>query len=413
MEKTTDKGEQMTPPKGYKHTELGVLPEDWEVVRLGDIGKIVGGGTPSTKKVEFWSGTIPWISSSDIDENSVFDISQTRYITQEAISKSSTKPIEPNSILIVSRVGLGKVAVNQNILCTSQDIQALTQHKQNAFFLVYAIKNLVSLACRINQGTSIKGFTKEVLSNLCIPLPPLAEQEKIAEILSTWDTQIQNFETLVVEKQALKKGLCQTLLTAKTRLKGFSGDWEVVRLGDVADFFSGGTPKTTERKYYGGEIPFIKSAEIYNSTTQEYLTQLGFKESSAKWVKKGDLLYALYGANSGEVAISKIDGVINQAILCIKNQPEVLNTYFLYSVFLEKKEWITTRFLQGGQGNLSGKIVQNLQIPLPPLAEQKKIAEILSGADNEITLLEQKLESLKSQKRGLMQNLLNGKVRVK
>ena len=235
MEKTTDKGEQMTTPKGYKHTELGVLPEDWEVVRLGDIGKIVGGGTPSTKKVEFWSGTIPWISSSDIDENSVFDISQTRYITQEAISKSSTKPIEPNSILIVSRVGLGKVAVNQNILCTSQDIQALTQHKQNAFFLVYAIKNLVSLACRINQGTSIKGFTKEVLSNLCIPLPPLTEQEKIAEILSAWDTQIQNFETLITEKQALKKGLCQTLLAAKTRLKGFSGDWEVVRLGDIAE----------------------------------------------------------------------------------------------------------------------------------------------------------------------------------
>lgn len=166
-----------------------------------------------------------------------------------------------------------------------------------------------------------------------------------------------------------------------TELGVLPEDWEVVRLGDVAEFFSGGTPKTTERKYYGGEIPFIKSAEIYYSTTQETLTPLGVEKSSAKWVEKGDLLYALYGANSGEVAIAKIGGVINQAVLCIKNKTEILNTYFLYSVFLAKKEWITTRFLQGGQGNLSGKIVQNLQIPLPPLAEQEKIAEILSTWD--------------------------------
>ena len=198
-----------------------------------------------------------------------------------------------------------------------------------------------------------------------------------------------------------------------TELGVLPEDWEVVRLGDVVDFFSGGTPKTTERKYYGGEIPFIKSAEIYNSTTQEYLTQLGFKESSAKWVKKGDLLYALYGANSGEVAISKIDGVINQAILCIKNQPEVLNTYFLYSVFLEKKEWITTRFLQGGQGNLSGKIVQNLQISLPPLAEQEKIAEILSAWDTQIQNFETLITEKQALKKGLCQTLLTAKTRFK
>ena len=409
MEKTTDKGEQMI-PKGYKHTELGVLPEDWEVVRLGDVVDFFSGGTPKTTERKYYGGEIPFIKSAEI-----YNSTTQEYLTQLGFKESSAKWVKKGDLLYAlygansGEVAISKIdgVINQAILCIKNQPEVL-----NTYFLYSVfLEKKEWITTRFLQGGQ-GNLSGKIVQNLQISLPPLAEQEKIAEILSAWDTQIQNFETLIAEKQALKKGLCQTLLTAKTRLKGFSGDWEVVRLGDVVDFFSGGTPKTTERKYYGGEIPFIKSAEIYNSTTQEYLTQLGFKESSAKWVKKGDLLYALYGANSGEVAISKIDGVINQAILCIKNQPEVLNTYFLYSVFLEKKEWITTRFLQGGQGNLSGKIVQNLQISLPPLAEQEKIAEILSEVDNGITLLEQKLESLKSQKKGLMQNLLNGKVRV-
>lgn len=394
---TTHKGEQMI-PKGYKHTELGVLPEDWEVVRLGDIGKIVGGGTPSTKKVEFWSGTIPWISSSDIDENSVFDISQTRYITQEAISKSSTKPIEPNSILIVSRVGLGKVAVNQNVLCTSQDIQALTQHKQNAFFLVYAIKNLVSLACRINQGTSIKGFTKEVLSNLCIPLPPLAEQEKIAEILSTWDTQIQNFESLIAEKQALKKGLCQTLLTAKTRLKGFSGDWEVARLGDILEY-------EQPTKY------LVSNTKYDNSYTTPVLTAgktfiLGYTdEVEGIYTNLPIILFDDFTTASQYVDFPFKVKSSACKILKLKNTEFSLRVVFEVMQRLNfvaddhKRYWISE--------------YQNQEIFLPNAKEQRGIAEILSEADNEITLLEQKLESLKSQKKGLMQKLLNGKIGVK
>ncbi|WP_394977131.1 restriction endonuclease subunit S [uncultured Helicobacter sp.] len=381
--------------KGYKHTELGVLPEDWEVVKLGDVGKIIGGGTPSTKKVEFWSGTIPWISSSDIDENSVFDISQTRYITQEAISKSSTKPIEPNSILIVSRVGLGKVAVNQNVLCTSQDIQALTQHKQNAFFLVYAVKNLVSLACRINQGTSIKGFTKEVLSNLCIPLPPLAEQERIAEILSTWDTQIQNFESLITEKQNLKKGLCQTLLTAKTRLKGFSEDWEVARLGEIAEIKTGDSNREDSTESGGAYTFFDRSQDI--RTSNRYLFDC---EAIIVGGEGSDFVPKYF---EGKFDLHQRSYAITKAKACIK---------YLYYFITQYRNFFLKMAVGSTVKSLRMNCFTEFPILFPPLAEQEKIAEILSEADNEITLLEQKLESLKSQKSGLMQNLLNGKVRV-
>lgn len=407
--------------KGYKHTDLGILPEDWEVVRLGEIGKIVGGGTPSTKKKEFWKGAIPWISSSDIDENDVFNISQTRYITQDAIDKSSTKSIEPNSILVVSRVGIGKVAINQNVLCTSQDIQALTQHNQDAFFLVYAIKNLVSLVCRINQGTSIKGFTKEVLSNLQVPLPPLAEQEKIASVLSTWDIQIQNLQSLITEKQNLKKALCQTLLTAKTRFKGFSEDWQVVRLGDVCKNFGG---KSLEKEVSSsGQYRFISIGNYsidgkYFDNGQRISLN---KNTQEKLLEKNDLVMVLNDKTSdGKIIGSTI--LIDRDNAYIYNQrserlvcSERLEPLFAWCVLNSKK--IRKKIFEISQGGtqiyVNFSSVKNIQIPIPPLTEQKKIAEILSEADNEITLLEQKLESLEIQKKGLMQKLLNGKVRVK
>ena len=163
---------------------------------------------------------------------------------------------------------------------------------------------------------------------------------------------------------------------------------------------------TTNKNYYNGTIPFIKSAEIYFETTQEFLTDEGLQNSSAKWVSKGDLLFALYGANSGEVAVSKIDGVINQAVLCIKNDKQISDTTFLYNYFLMAKRFLVAKFLQGGQGNLSAQIIKQIQIPLPPLAEQEKIAQILSVWDKGISVLKSLIEAKTKRKKALMQRLL-------
>ena len=163
---------------------------------------------------------------------------------------------------------------------------------------------------------------------------------------------------------------------------------------------------TTNKNYYNGTIPFIKSAEIYFETTQEFLTDEGLQNSSAKWVSKGDLLFALYGANSGEVAVSKIDGVINQAVLYIKNDKQISDTTFLYNYFLMAKRFLVAKFLQGGQGNLSAQIIKQIQIPLPPLAEQEKIAQILSVWDKGISILKSLIEAKTKRKKALMQRLL-------
>lgn len=187
-------------------------------------------------------------------------------------------------------------------------------------------------------------------------------------------------------------------------------EWEVKKLGNVAESFSGGTPKADNNEYYGGNIPFIRSGEIHQKNTALFLSELGLAESSAKIVEKGDLLIALYGANSGDSAISQINGAINQAILCIR--PYNLLTSFLCSFLELKKNMYVAKYLQGGQGNLSGDIVNNYIIPIPPLPEQQKIAEVLGTWDKAIEKQTQLIEKLELRKKGLMQQLLTGKKRL-
>lgn len=178
----------------------------------------------------------------------------------------------------------------------------------------------------------------------------------------------------------------------------------------MAESFSGGTPKAGNNEYYDGNIPFIRSGEIHQKNTALFLSELGLAESSAKIVEKGDLLIALYGANSGDSAISQINGAINQAILCIR--PYNLLTSFLCSFLELKKNMYVAKYLQGGQGNLSGDIVNNYIIPIPPLPEQQKISEILNVWDEAIKKQTRLIEKLELRKKGLMQQLLTGKKRL-
>lgn len=186
-------------------------------------------------------------------------------------------------------------------------------------------------------------------------------------------------------------------------------NWEVKRLGEFSTFFSGGTPKSNNALYYGGNIPFIRSGEICKDKTELFLSQEGFDNSSAKIVEEGDILYALYGANSGQCSLSKIKGAINQAILCVRPKAD---KYYIMSVLQLNKEHYYNSYLQGGQGNLSGKIVSNYKIALPPIGEQKKIVEVLSEWDKAIELQTKLIEKLELRKRALMQRLLTGRVRL-
>ena len=187
------------------------------------------------------------------------------------------------------------------------------------------------------------------------------------------------------------------------RFPSFTEEWEEKTLGEVFKTYSGGTPDTTKKKtYYGGTIPFIRSAEINKEETELFLTQEGLENSSAKLVNKGDLLVALYGANSGDSAIAKINGSINQAVLCLQSEN---SNVFVQNFLLHNRELIIQKYLQGGQGNLSGEIIKSIRVPFPSSKEQQKIAACLSSLDDLITAAVERLEGLQQHKKGLLQQL--------
>jgi len=194
----------------FKDDDGNEFPE-WEVKKLGEIGEFIGGGTPSTQNSDYWIGNIPWVSSSDLSEESIYKINATRFITHEAVSKSATKLVPKGSILIVSRVGVGKVAVNEVDLCTSQDFTNLILNTDNYKFLAYLIKYRTNKLLEFNQGTSIKGFVKSDLENLEVNLPTLAEQTKIANFLSAIDEKIEYCGDQIGKTEQYKKGMLQEM----------------------------------------------------------------------------------------------------------------------------------------------------------------------------------------------------------
>ena len=194
------------------------------------------------------------------------------------------------------------------------------------------------------------------------------------------------------------------------RFKGYTDDWVQRKLGEITDSYSGGTPTSGKAEYYGGSIPFIRSAEINSEITELFLTEEGLKNSSAKMIKKGDILYALYGATSGEVGLARLDGAINQAVLDIKPH-EDYDAPFIMHWLRKSKESIIGTYLQGGQGNLSGTLVTSLMVDCPTYDEQKQIGIYLSTLDNLIALHQRKCEALAELKKGMLQKMFpkNGK----
>ena len=247
--------------------------------------------------------------------------------------------------------------------------------------------------------------------SIVLPTPvKKEEQQKIADCLSSIDELIDAESRKLKALEEYKKGLMQKLFPAegKTlpewRFPEFQGcgEWKSKSVGKACKMFSGGTPDTSKKEFYGGAIPFIRSAEINESSTELFITEEGFKNSSAKMVKKGDILIALYGANSGEVALSKIDGAINQAILCLRHET---NNVFVYHYFTHIKNRIISKYIQGGQSNLSAKIIKSVNLYFPKTEEQQKIADCLSEIDTIIIEQSNKVEQLKAHKKGLMQGL--------
>ncbi len=184
------------------------------------------------------------------------------------------------------------------------------------------------------------------------------------------------------------------------RFPEFTEEWEKYKLSEICSFFSGGTPSSSKKEYYDGNIPFIRSGELHEEQTELFITEDGFKNSAAKMVEVGDLLLALYGATSGDIAISKINGAINQAILCIRTEQ---NKKFIESIWRKHVGKLLQTYLQGGQGNLSADIVKNISFYFSRIEEQNKLAEFVSLLDERIATQNKIIEDLKKLKSAIIE----------
>ena len=262
------------------------------------------------------------------------------------------------------------------------------------------LKRLVSSSVRMD---GLLNISFEDYMSVTLHLPSFSEQKRIADFLRKIDERIVVQEKLLASLKKYKRGVMRAIFRDKAILFSETTKWKSVRLGDECTFFSGGTPKSTDSSFYGGTIPFIRSGEIHSDKTELFLTNDGLKYSSAKLVSKGDLIVALYGATSGEVDISKIDGAINQAILCIR--PMRINRTFLKYLLEDSKDDILNTYLQGGQGNLSAEIIKNLVFDIPDERSQSAVVDFIDIVDQRISKSLMKLDSLATLRSGLMQQL--------
>ena len=250
-----------------------------------------------------------------------------------------------------------------------------------------------------NSGARSDRFSisDSIFFEMPIQCPVLEEQELIASFFGRLDSLITLHQRKYDKLCVLKKSMLDKMfpkggsLYPEIRFAGFTDPWEQRKLGELTESYSGGTPAAGESEFYGGSIPFIRSAEIAAESTELFLTEKGYESSSARMVKPGDVLYALYGATSGEVAVSRQKGAINQAILAILPRDDC-DARYITAWLRKQKGYIVTTYLQGGQGNLSGVIVKNLEVFIPSLPEQQKIGFMLSHLDSLITLHQRKYD---------------------
>ncbi len=401
---------------GYKLTEAGVVPEDWLDHTVGELIDFEGGSQPDKSVFS------PSLKPGYVRLIQIRDYKTDRFETYVPINL--VRRFCDDSDIMIGRYGppifqiLRGLSGAYNVAL----IKTKPRPQINPTYAYYFLKqdSLFAFIEKLSQRSSGQtGVDLKELRSYPFPLPPTkAEQEAIAEALSDADALIESLEQLVAKKRHVKQGAMQELLTGKKRLPGFSGEWEVKRLVELADIRSGGTPSTTQPQFWDGGILWCTPTDItalnghkYLSETSRKITLEGLKCSSAEMIPANSIVMTSR-ATIGECAINIVDVSTNQGF---KNfiPFEAVDVEFLYYLLLnQKQEFISlcggSTFLEIGKTQLA---VFEVRVPTTK-AEQEAIAIILSDMDAEIAELEAKLAKARQLKQGMMQELLTGRIRL-
>lgn len=399
----------------YKNTSIGLIPIDWEVKKLGDLGKVISGLTYKPEDISEENGTLVLRSSNIKEGHLVFGDN-----VFVKINEGDYNPVKENDILICVRNG-SKSLIGKNALITKKAeglafgaFMAIFRSDFNKYLYQIFNTDVYYREIHKNLGATINSINGSDLKEFRIPIPPLPEQQKIAEILSTWDNAIDNCKKIIKKLKKRNKGLAQQLLTGKTRVKGFEDTkWQYLAINKIAKEVS---VKNIENKEmivlsctkHNGLVPSLEyfGRKIYSDDVSTY-----------KIVKKGQFAYATNHIEEGSIGYqSRFEEALISPMYTVFETNHSINDELFFRL-LKSYDYIHEyqRRMEGSidrRGGLRWSEFSKIKVPLIDEKEQFEIEKILNNANEELKQYEQKLANLQLQKKGLMQQLLTGKVRT-
>jgi type I restriction enzyme S subunit len=406
--------------QGYKQTEVGLIPEDWNVLTINDVATVIGGGTPSTFVSEYWNGNINWFTPTEIGKNK-YSYQSKRKITSLGLSNSSAQILPIGTILMSTRASIGDLSILLNEATTNQGFQSLIA--KNDFyneFLYYLIQNNKSKLIKNSSGSTFLEISPNKVKSIEIPIPPtLEEQKAIATALSDVDELISNLDKLITKKKSLKQGAIQQLLTPKE-------NWTLTSLIELAENkksnFDDGDWIESEFIIESG-IRLIQTGNIgigkfIEKGSKKYISEESFFKLRCKEVIKGDLLICRLAEPAGRACVmpnigeSKVITSVDVSIF--RGDDKIVNREFLSQYFTTGKWFNQVLERVGGTTHkrISRGALGKIEFFLPNIEEQKTIAQILADMDLELDQLETKKAKYLNIKQGMMQELLTGKTRL-
>ena len=411
---------------GYKHTPLGWIPEEWEIKKMKEIAKVQGGYAFDSKKFRT-SGKYQVVKMSNV-YNGVLDLERSASFLSSLSAQEENFRLKSNEILLTLTGTIGKrdygyshrVNGEENLVL-NQRVARLIAIRENAdpIYLSYEVKSNRILdqfffSARGGTGNQANVGTGDV-ELVKVVTPPLFEQRKIATILSTWDEAITKTLQLIAQLQQRNKALMQQLLTGKKRLKGYKAEWETVSLSDCLNYTPREVPKPSKSFFALGIRSHAKGIFHKNDFEPEDLAMEALYE-----VKENDLILNITFAWEQAIAIAgKEDdgGLVSHRFPTYTFKKDRAHVeFFRYFIIQKKFKYLLDLISPGGAGRnrvMSKKDFLKLEITIPDVEEQKAIGSILKAATAEQKFYEQKLAALQQLKKGLMQKLLTGEVRVK
>lgn len=401
--------------KGFKETKLGWIPEDWEIKKLGDLCTTRGEYGINASAVPFKKDLPAYLRITDIDENgqyvkikkvSVDDINYKKFILKDGdIVFARTGATVGKTYLYNDKDGL--LVYAGFLIKFNPDNEKLNRWYLKHFTDTHKYWNWVKVTSVRSGQPGINGVE---YSTMNLPIPSLPEQKAIANCLGTWDAAITKQDALIKEKQQLKKALMQQLLSGKKRLSGFSEQWKEKRL----DFFF---DERSKRNNKGSQLLSIGEAGVYPQDNSNKKDTSNNDKSKYKKICVGDIGYNTMRMWQGRSALSSLEGIVSPAYTIVKPKENTDSQFFAY---LFKDPAIIHRFFRNSQGMVSDtlnckfKDFAIIKLVLPTNKEEQiAIAQVLKTADQEISLLTSQRNQLQLQKKGLMQQLLTGKKRLK